>query len=82
MPILRSVYAPAAACIWSVYAPSPDTFPAPFRSGNVPVAMTTFTPNCRGAAVLAAAVFAAPAADPEGRVAALRVPRGAELTRK
>ncbi len=27
-------------------------------------------------------VFAAPAADPEGRVAALRVPRGAELTRK
>jgi aspartyl-tRNA synthetase len=27
-------------------------------------------------------VFAAPAADPEGRVAALRVPRGGELTRK
>jgi aspartyl-tRNA synthetase len=27
-------------------------------------------------------VFATPAADPEGRVAALRVPRGAELTRK
>jgi aspartyl-tRNA synthetase len=27
-------------------------------------------------------VFAAPGADPEGRVAALRVPRGAELTRK
>ena len=28
----------------------------------MPVAMTPFTPNCRGAAVLAAAVFAAPAA--------------------
>jgi len=27
-------------------------------------------------------VFAAPAADPEGRVAAMRVPRGGELTRK